>query len=54
MMDFDFTMLQQIGYIASAILFIYGLKMLSSESSAAKGEYGFFLWYVVGDFGYPN
>ena len=36
MMDFDFTMLQQIGYIASAILFIYGLKMLSSESSAAK------------------
>ena len=38
MMDFDFTMLQQIGYIASAILFIYGLKMLSSESSAAKGN----------------
>ncbi|MAN38956.1 MAG: NAD(P)(+) transhydrogenase (Re/Si-specific) subunit beta [Pseudomonadota bacterium] len=37
-MDFDFTMLQQIGYIASAILFIYGLKMLSSESSAAKGN----------------
>ncbi|MFL2709433.1 MAG: NAD(P)(+) transhydrogenase (Re/Si-specific) subunit beta [Gammaproteobacteria bacterium] len=31
-------MLQQIGYIASAILFIYGLKMLSSESSAAKGN----------------
>ena len=40
MMDFDFTMLQQIGYIASAILFIYGLKMLSSESSAAKGNMG--------------
>ncbi len=38
MMDFDLTMLQQIGYIASAILFIYGLKMLSSESSAAKGN----------------
>ena len=38
MMDFDFTMLQQISYIASAILFIYGLKMLSSESSAAKGN----------------
>ena len=38
MMDFDFTMLQQIGYIASAVLFIYGLKMLSSESSAAKGN----------------
>ena len=38
MMDFDFTMLQQTGYIASAILFIYGLKMLSSESSAAKGN----------------
>jgi len=38
MMNFDFTMLQQIGYIASAILFIYGLKMLSSESSAAKGN----------------
>lgn len=38
MMDFDITMLQQIGYIASAILFIYGLKMLSSESSAAKGN----------------
>ena len=38
MMDFDFTMLQQVGYIASAILFIYGLKMLSSESSAAKGN----------------
>ena len=38
MMDFDFTLLQQIGYIASAILFIYGLKMLSSESSAAKGN----------------
>ena len=38
MMDFDFIMLQQIGYIASAILFIYGLKMLSSESSAAKGN----------------
>jgi NAD(P) transhydrogenase subunit beta len=38
MMDFDFTVLQQIGYIASAILFIYGLKMLSSESSAAKGN----------------
>ena len=38
MIDFDFTMLQQIGYIASAILFIYGLKMLSSESSAAKGN----------------
>ena len=44
MMDFDFTMLQQIGYIASAILFIYGLKMLSSESSAAKG-------YMVSSFG---
>ena len=44
MMDFDFTMLQQIGYIASAILFIYGLKMLSSESSAAKGN-------VVSSFG---
>ena len=38
MMDFDFTMLQQIGYIDSAVLFIYGLKMLSSESSAAKGN----------------
>ena len=38
MMDFDFTMLQQIGYIASAILFIYGLKMLSRESSASKGN----------------
>ena len=38
MMDLDFTMLQQVGYIASAILFIYGLKMLSSESSAAKGN----------------
>ena len=37
-MDLDLTMLQQRGYIASAILFIYGLKMLSSESSAAKGN----------------
>ena len=38
MMEFDLNIPQQIGYIFSAILFIYGLKMLSNESSAAKGN----------------
>ena len=38
MMEFDLNTMQQIGYIFSAILFIYGLKMLSNESSAARGN----------------
>ena len=38
MMEFDLNTMQQIGYIFSAILFIYGLKMLSNESSATRGN----------------
>ena len=37
MMELDLNILQQLGYIFSAILFIYGLKMLSKESTAARG-----------------
>ena len=38
MMELDLNILQQLGYIFSAILFIYGLKMLSNESTAARGN----------------
>ena len=38
MIDLDFKIIQQLGYIFSAILFIYGLKMLSKEDTAAKGN----------------
>ena len=38
MIDLDFQIIQQLGYIFSAILFIYGLKMLSKEDTAAKGN----------------
>ena len=37
-MELDLNTLQQLGYIFSAILFIYGLKMLSSERTAASGN----------------
>ena len=39
MMELDLNILQQLGYIFSAILFIYGLKMLSNESTAARGNF---------------
>ena len=38
MIDLDFQIIQQLGYIFSAMLFIYGLKMLSKEDTAAKGN----------------
>ena len=38
MIDLDFQVIQQLGYIFSAMLFIYGLKMLSKEDTAAKGN----------------
>ena len=38
MIDLDFKIIQQLGYIFSAMLFIYGLKMLSKEDTAAKGN----------------
>lgn len=34
----DFNFLQEVGYIAAAILFIFGLKMLSKEDTAARGN----------------
>lgn len=38
MIDLDFQIVQQLGYIFSAMLFIYGLKMLSKEDTAARGN----------------
>ena len=38
MIDLDFQIIQQLGYIFSAMLFIYGLKMLSKEDTAASGN----------------
>ena len=38
MIDLDFQIIQQLGYIFSAMLFIYGLKMLSKEDTAARGN----------------
>jgi|TARA_B100001059_G_scaffold58251_1_gene53602 NAD(P) transhydrogenase subunit beta len=38
MIDLDFQIVQQLGYIFSAMLFIYGLKMLSKEDTAASGN----------------
>lgn len=38
MIDLDFQIIQQLGYIFSAMFFIYGLKMLSKEDTAAKGN----------------
>ena len=38
MMSIDFNFLQQIGYVFSAMLFIYGLKMLGKEDTAVKGN----------------
>ena len=38
MIDLDFQIIQQLGYIFSAMLFIYGLKMLSKENTAARGN----------------
>ena len=34
----DLNLLQDLGYIFAAILFIFGLKMLSKEDTAAKGN----------------
>ena len=34
----DFIFLQELGYIVAAILFIFGLKMLSKEDTAARGN----------------
>jgi len=34
----DFMFLQELGYIVAAILFIFGLKMLSKEDTAARGN----------------
>ena len=34
----DFNFLQELGYIVAAILFIFGLKMLSKEDTAARGN----------------
>ena len=38
MMSLDFALIQQLGYIFAAVLFIYGLKMLSKEDTAARGN----------------
>ena len=38
MMGLDFALIQQLGYIFAAVLFIYGLKMLSKEDTAARGN----------------
>ena len=38
MMSMDLNFLQQIGYVFSAMLFIYGLKMLGKEDTAVKGN----------------
>ena len=38
MMNIDLNFLQQIGYVFSAMLFIYGLKMLGKEDTAVKGN----------------
>ena len=38
MMSIDLNLLQQIGYVFSAMLFIYGLKMLGKEDTAVKGN----------------
>jgi len=37
-MSIDLNFLQQIGYVFSAMLFIYGLKMLGKEDTAVKGN----------------
>ena len=37
-MNVDLNFLQQIGYVFSAMLFIYGLKMLGKEDTAVKGN----------------
>ena len=34
----EFNFLQEVGYIVAAILFIFGLKMLSKEDTAARGN----------------
>ena len=34
----DFIFLQELGYIVAATLFIFGLKMLSKEDTAARGN----------------
>ena len=38
MISIDINFLQQIGYVFSAMLFIYGLKMLGKEDTAVKGN----------------
>jgi len=38
MMSIDLNFLQQLGYVFSAMLFIYGLKMLGKEDTAVKGN----------------
>ena len=38
MMELDLNIIQQTGYIFSAILFIYGLKMLGKEATAVRGN----------------
>jgi len=38
MMSIDLNFLQQIGYVFSAMLFIYGLKILGKEDTAVKGN----------------
>ncbi len=51
MIENNYEIFQQIGYAASAILFIFGLKMLGKEDTAVKGNLisavGMFLAVVV-------
>ena len=39
MENFDFTNIQNIIYMFSAMLFITGIKMLGKESTAQKGNF---------------
>ena len=39
MIEGNYEIFQQIGYVASAILFIFGLKMLGKEETAVKGNF---------------
>ena len=36
MIEGNYEIFQQIGYVASAILFIFGLKMLGKEETAVR------------------
>ena len=39
MIEGNYEIFQQIGYVASAILFIFGLKMLGKEETAVRGNF---------------